>query len=61
MLKHLFSPFTINGKELKNRCVVPAMVTNYCNVDGTCTETFVAYHEARVCLQTLFTKRGKSG
>lgn len=47
VLKHLFSPFCINGKELKNRCVVPPMVTNYCNVDGTCTETFAAYHEAK--------------
>ena len=47
MLKHLFSPFTLKGRKLKNRCVVPAMVTNYCHVDGTVTETFTAYHEAK--------------
>lgn len=47
MLKHLLAPFTIKGKTLRNRSVVPAMVTNYCNADGTCTETFAAYHEAK--------------
>ncbi|MBR3880275.1 MAG: FAD-dependent oxidoreductase [Mailhella sp.] len=47
MLKHLLSPFTIKGKTLHNRSVVSAMVTNYCNADGTCTETFTAYHEAK--------------
>ena len=47
MLTHLFSPLSINKKRLKNRFVVPAMVTNYCNTDGTCTETFTAYHEAK--------------
>lgn len=47
MLDSLFSPFTINGKTLKNRCVVPAMVMNFCNADGTCTERFTAYHEAK--------------
>lgn len=47
MLDHLFSTFTIEGKQLKNRCVVPAMVMNYCNEDGTCTERFTAYHEAK--------------
>ena len=29
MLNHLFSPFEIEGKQLKNRCVVPAMVMNF--------------------------------
>ena len=47
MLDHVFSPFTIKGKTLKNRLAVAAMVTNYCNEDGTCTETFTAYHEAK--------------
>lgn len=47
MLKHLFSPLEIQGKTLKNRCVVPAMVMNYCNEDGTCTERFAAYHETK--------------
>lgn len=47
MLESLFSSFTLKGKELKNRCVVPPMVTNYCNTDGTVTEKFTAYHEAK--------------
>lgn len=47
MLEYLFSEFEINGKKLKNRTVVPAMVMNYCNEDGTCTERFAAYHEAK--------------
>lgn len=47
MLKHLFSPLLVNGKRLKNRMVVPAMVMNYCNEDGTCTERFTAYHETK--------------
>lgn len=47
MLDALFSPFKIQGKELKNRCVVPPMVMNFCNEDGTCTERFTAYHEAK--------------
>ena len=47
MLTQLFSSFELKGKTLKNRCVVPVMVTNYCNNDGTCTERFTAYHEAK--------------
>ncbi|TWH51933.1 FAD-dependent oxidoreductase [Sporomusa sp. KB1] len=47
MLDNLFSTLTIKGKTLKNRCVVPPMVTNYCNADGTATEKFAAYHEAK--------------
>lgn len=47
MLNHLFSPIAINGKQLKNRCVVSAMVMNLCEADGTCTERFAAYHEAK--------------
>lgn len=47
MLDHLFSPFSINGKTLKNRMVVPPMVMNYCTEDGFCTERFIAYHEAK--------------
>ena len=30
-----FEPFRIGKLELKNRLVVSAMVTNYCNPDGT--------------------------
>lgn len=47
MLQHLLSAFTLKGKTLRNRSVVPAMVTNYCHADGTCSETFAAYHEAK--------------
>lgn len=47
MLTSLFSPFEIKGKTLRNRTVVPAMVMNFCNADGTCTERFTAYHEAK--------------
>lgn len=41
----LFEPMKIGNLELKNRMVVSAMVTNYCNPDGTTTEKYIAYHE----------------
>jgi len=44
-LRRIFEPITINKTEFKNRMVVSAMVTNYCNEDGTPTEKFMAYHE----------------
>ncbi|MFH0844269.1 MAG: FAD-dependent oxidoreductase, partial [Pseudomonadota bacterium] len=47
MFKYLFSAARIGDLEIKNRMVVPAMVMNYCNVDGTPTEKYIAYHEAR--------------
>lgn len=47
MLDHVFSPITINGMRLKNRMVVTPMVTDYCNLDGTATEKWLAYHEAK--------------
>lgn len=47
MLDALFSPIKINGKELKNRCVVSAMCMCMCEEDGSCTEKFTAYHEAK--------------
>ena len=47
LLNSLFSPFELKGKTVKNRCVVPAMVTNYCTPDGDATEKFLAYHEER--------------
>lgn len=40
-----FEPFRMGKLELKNRLVVSAMVTNYCNPDGTPTEKYLAYHE----------------
>ena len=41
----VFEKFYIGNLELKNRVVVSAMVTNYCNPDGTPTEKYIAYHE----------------
>jgi len=47
LLEKLFTPMKINGCEISNRFVVPAMVVNYCNYNGTLTEKFIAYHEAK--------------
>jgi len=47
MLDNVFSPIKIGTVEIPNRLVVPAMVMNYCNVDGTATERYIAYHEAK--------------
>ncbi|MBQ9033854.1 MAG: NAD(P)-binding protein, partial [Lachnospiraceae bacterium] len=47
MFDHVFSPITIKGHTIKNRFTVPAMVSNFCNEDGTATERYIAYHEAK--------------
>jgi len=47
MLKNLFSSIEIGNVRISNRLVVPAMVTNFCHGDGTATERYVAYHEAK--------------
>ena len=47
MFDHVFSPLTIRGKTIKNRFTVPAMVTDFCNEDGTATERYIAYHEEK--------------
>jgi 2,4-dienoyl-CoA reductase-like NADH-dependent reductase (Old Yellow Enzyme family)/thioredoxin reductase len=47
MFDQLFSPLSIKGKTIKNRFTVPAMVTDYCNDDGTATERYIAYHEEK--------------
>ena len=47
VLDNLFSPVTINGLELKNRAVMPAMGTGYGALDGTVTDRLIAYHERR--------------
>ena len=47
MLKNLFSPIRIGKVELSNRLVVSPMVMVYCNEEGTATEKFTAYHEAK--------------
>lgn len=45
--KHLLSPIKIGNLEIKNRGVMPSMVTNYCNEDGSVSDRFIAYHAAR--------------
>lgn len=47
MFKRIFSPVRIGNVEIPNRLAVPAMVTNFCNPDGTATERYTAYHEAK--------------
>jgi 2,4-dienoyl-CoA reductase-like NADH-dependent reductase (Old Yellow Enzyme family) len=43
----LFEPIQINALELKNRIVMPAMVTNYGYRDNTVSDRLIAYHAAR--------------
>ena len=47
MFDHVFSPITIKGKTIKNRFAEPAVVTDFCNEDGTATERYLAYHEEK--------------
>jgi len=47
MFKKLFTPMKIGKIEISNRLVVSPMVTDYCNQDGTATERYIAYHEAK--------------
>ncbi|MZK51439.1 FAD-dependent oxidoreductase [Clostridium beijerinckii] len=47
MFKKLFSPQKINNCEIPNRLAVTAMVANYCNEDGTASDRYIAYHEAK--------------
>ena len=42
-----FRPGKIGTLELKNRLVVPAMVTNTCTADGLPTERYMQYHEEK--------------
>ncbi|MCL4535467.1 MAG: NADH:flavin oxidoreductase [Bacteroidetes bacterium] len=39
----LFSPFRVKGLELKNRLVMPPIVTIYCGPNGEVTDRLVAY------------------
>ncbi|HSW41783.1 MAG TPA: FAD-dependent oxidoreductase [Patescibacteria group bacterium] len=43
----LFSPTKIGAMEVANRFVVPPMGTNLANPDGTISDQFIAYYEAR--------------
>lgn len=47
MFTELFTPNKIGNCEIKNRLVVPAMVVNVCNTDGTITDRFIKYHEEK--------------
>ena len=47
MFKTLFSSLKIINCEISNRLAVTAMVTNYCNEDGTASDKYIAYHEAK--------------
>ena len=46
-LDTLFSPMNIGSCEIPNRLVVPAMVTNYCNLEGTITPRYLRYMEEK--------------
>ena len=46
-MKKIFEPINVGVLKLKNRMIVPAMVSNYCNEDGMATEKFIAYHEKK--------------
>ena len=46
-LDTLFSPFNIGSCQIPNRLVVPAMVTNYCNLEGTITPRYLRYMEEK--------------
>lgn len=47
MLDRLYQPVIIRGHKIPNRLVVPGMVSNYCDMDGNATETYIAYHEEK--------------
>jgi len=46
-VKKILEPIQINHMKLKNRMIVSAMVTGYANADGTASEKYIAYHEAK--------------
>lgn len=47
MFEKLFTPMKIGNCEVKNRLVVTAMVTNYCDNRGIATERYIRYHEEK--------------
>ena len=47
MFERLFSPIKINNCEIENRLAVTAMVAGMCNPDGTASDQYIAYHEAK--------------
>ena len=46
-LKKLFTPYQIGTVKIPNRLVVPAMVTNYCTIEGEITERYMKYIEEK--------------
>ncbi|MDD8048005.1 MAG: FAD-dependent oxidoreductase [Thomasclavelia sp.] len=46
-LDYLFSPMKIGNCEIKNRLVVPAMVTQTCGYDGIISDRYIKYHEEK--------------
>ncbi|MGJ7921916.1 FAD-dependent oxidoreductase [Neobacillus sp. LXY-4] len=45
--ERVLEPIKIGSMELRNRFVMPPMVTNFAAVDGSVTDRFKHYHEAR--------------
>lgn len=43
-LKKLFTPYQIGTVKIPNRLVVPAMVTNYCTIEGKITERYYNFY-----------------
>ena len=43
----LLSPLTIRKTTLRNRIMLPSMVTHYCAVNGEVSERLIAYHAER--------------
>lgn len=46
-MKKIFEPIQIGKLTIKNRLVVSAMLTNLVAEDGSATEAYIAYHEAK--------------
>lgn len=46
-IEKLLEPFKIGYLELKNRIVMPSMVTNYANRDGSVSDRLISYYKAR--------------
>lgn len=44
MKMNLFTPMNIGSLTIKNRLVTPAMISNYCDPDGSITERFKAFY-----------------
>jgi 2,4-dienoyl-CoA reductase-like NADH-dependent reductase (Old Yellow Enzyme family)/thioredoxin reductase len=44
---HLFAPGRIGTMEVKNRLIVPPMLTEYAGEDGTLTERYIRYYEEK--------------